>query len=345
MDSALKNLIREVFLRNGFKIKAGADDLADNVYEAARDLLQVAPAVQGEPVAWSGWGCQYPGKMPRLYGERHIAELNCDWENGDHVLHFTATPQPAEQQPKPISRNLRAVLAMILSALDRDAADGKAVRGEMATELRSALSEQQQQQPSNHWSHDNPGLADQYRAEALAARRSLGFEQDADDVAPADIAAAIESLTRTAPDIPGLTEALRQYQHNDGSGRVFGYDKLLVDRHVAGLVEALEIKAQEDQYPPCDYCGVIPDHHPWHGSGMFSGEDSPHIHACNDCRHLLPTRPAQTDPQPDVAQLVEALHLALEYWRDRQQRYKNRQPKWVVAAESALASHRKGGCK
>ena len=55
--------------------------------------------VQGEPVAWSGWGCQYPGKMPRLYGDRRIAELNCDWENGDQVLHFTATPQPAEQQP------------------------------------------------------------------------------------------------------------------------------------------------------------------------------------------------------------------------------------------------------
>lgn len=55
---------------------------------------------------------------------------------------------------------------------------------------------------------------------------------------------------------------------------------------------------QDDQYPPCDYCGVIPDHHPWHGSGMFNGEDSPHIHACNDCRHLLPASPAQTEQQP-----------------------------------------------
>lgn len=63
----------------------------------------------------------------------------------------------------------------------------------------------------------------------------------------------------------------------------------------------------DGQYPPCDYCGVIPDHHPWHGSGMFNGEDSPHIHACNDCRHLLPTRPAKIELQPDVAQLVEAL--------------------------------------
>lgn len=45
---------------------------------------------------------------------------------------------------------------------------------------------------------------------------------------------------QTAPDMRGLTEALRQYQHNDGSGLVFGYDKLLVDRYVAQLVEALE---------------------------------------------------------------------------------------------------------
>lgn len=51
--------------------------------------------------------------------------------------------------------------------------------------------------------------------------------------------------------------------------------------------------AQAEQYPPCDFCGVIPDHHPWHGSGMFKGVDSPHIHACNGCRHLLPSRTAQ----------------------------------------------------
>lgn len=43
----------------------------------------------------------------------------------------------------------------------------------------------------------------------------------------------------------------------------------------------------------------------------------------------------------DTTQLVEALELALEYWRDRQQRYKNRKPRWVADAESALAAHRK----
>ena len=69
--------------------------------------------------------------------------------------------------------------------------------------------------------------------------------------------------------------------------------------------------AQDDQYPPCDYCGVIPDHHPWHGSGMFNGEDSPHIHACNDCRHLLPTRPAQTEQQP-VAHVAGAGYSGID---------------------------------
>ena len=72
----------------------GEPYLPASLYKA---MLAAAPAVQGEPVAWSGWGCQYPGKMPRLYGDRHIAELNCDAENGDQVLYFTATAQTAER--------------------------------------------------------------------------------------------------------------------------------------------------------------------------------------------------------------------------------------------------------
>jgi DNA repair exonuclease SbcCD ATPase subunit len=35
-------------------------------------------------------------------------------------------------------------------------------------------------------------------------------------------------------------------------------------------------------------------------------------------------------------QLVNALNLALEYWRHRQQRYKNRHPAWVEAANEAI---------
>lgn len=48
-------------------------------------------------------------------------------------------------------------------------------------------------------------------------------------------------------------------------------------------------------YPACDYCGCIPDHHPWHGSGFINGAESPHIHACNDCRHLLPKSPQSAE--------------------------------------------------
>ena len=71
---------------------------------------------------------------------------------------------------------------------------------------------------------------------------------------------------------------------------------LYADHIPAGKMVAPAV--QDEQYPPCDFCGVIPDHHPWHGCGMFKGVDSPHIHACNDCRHLLPSRTAQTEHQP-----------------------------------------------
>lgn len=36
-------------------------------------------------------------------------------------------------------------------------------------------------------------------------------------------------------------------------------------------------------------------------------------------------------------ELLEALNLGLEYWRHRQQRYKNRSPVWVEKARAAIA--------
>lgn len=81
---------------------------------ALRMAILAAPDMQGEPVAWSGWGCQYPSKMPRLYGERRIAELNCDLENGDQLLYFTTDPQPAEQQPSPDVAELVEALDLAL---------------------------------------------------------------------------------------------------------------------------------------------------------------------------------------------------------------------------------------
>ena len=87
------------------------------------------------------------------------------------------------------------------------------------------------------------------------------------------------------------------WEYSEGSGKRYTF----TEENLFAFLEELKKEpapAQDEQYPPCDYCGVIPDHHPWHGSGMFNGEDSPHIHACNDFRHLLPASPAQAEQQP-----------------------------------------------
>lgn len=57
-------------------------------------------------------------------------------------------------------------------------------------------------------------------------------------------------------------------------------------------------QGEPEGYPPCDYCGVTPDHHPWHGSGLLAGIENRHIHACNDCRGNLPAHPGQQQGEP-----------------------------------------------
>ena len=52
-------------------------------------------------------------------------------------------------------------------------------------------------------------------------------------------------------------------------------------------------QGEPSEYPPCDYCGIVPDHHPWHGSGLLSGVENRHIHACDACRGRLPLHPGQ----------------------------------------------------
>ncbi|HEI8952742.1 TPA: hypothetical protein SLG95_000783 [Serratia liquefaciens] len=53
--------------------------------------LKAAAQANAQPVAWSGWACQNPGKMPRLYGDKAIAEINCDYNNGDQLLFLSST--------------------------------------------------------------------------------------------------------------------------------------------------------------------------------------------------------------------------------------------------------------
>lgn len=50
---------------------------------------------------------------------------------------------------------------------------------------------------SLHWAQLNPGLADQYRAEALACRVELGFAEDSDEVSPRELQDAISRLIKS----------------------------------------------------------------------------------------------------------------------------------------------------
>lgn len=91
MNDKQKDLIREVFLRNGFTIKDGRDDLADYVYAAAHELLQVAPAVQGEPVGW--------------YTEDHLDDKSATTYNAEVAQRWRAKGWPVTPlylHPKPV---------------------------------------------------------------------------------------------------------------------------------------------------------------------------------------------------------------------------------------------------
>lgn len=46
-----------------------------------------------------------------------------------------------------------------------------------------------------HWAKTNPGLADQYKMEALACREALGFSKHSEDVAPVDLIRRISELS------------------------------------------------------------------------------------------------------------------------------------------------------
>lgn len=70
-----------------------------------------APAV---PVAsgWSGWACQYHGKIPRLYGAREIAEVNHYPEQGDRMFLLVEAGAASQATPADdeIWRDIRATL-------------------------------------------------------------------------------------------------------------------------------------------------------------------------------------------------------------------------------------------
>lgn len=161
--------IREVFMRNGARIEPGRDDLPDWVYESVFELLDSVIQQAGPVIQYAAPAVQGEPVAWLRFRSRRVA--------ADDVIEGLEICEPGETGD-----------------------DGEPAFPVYATPQPA------EQQASTHWSHGYPGLADQYRSEALAARRSVGFEQDADDVAPTDIVAAIESLTQPAPDA-ALVEA------------------------------------------------------------------------------------------------------------------------------------------
>lgn len=69
---------------------------------------------------------------------------------------------------------------------------------------------------------------------------------------------------------------------------------------LAGYRESQQVQQHtaEPCYPPCDYCGITPNYHPWHGSGLINGVENRHIHACDGCSRQLPSHPGQHNPEP-----------------------------------------------
>lgn len=76
------------------------DDIKTGLRAAFANILDMRPQAQ-QPVSgadgltmseapWSGWACQYPGKLPRLYGAKDIAVANHHPEEGDRLIFLTA---------------------------------------------------------------------------------------------------------------------------------------------------------------------------------------------------------------------------------------------------------------
>lgn len=78
------------------------DELQDQVVELlcepCDEPAEDVRAVVGEPV-WRGWAVQYPGKLPKIYGERHIAELNCYAEEGARLIELSEPLCRRPQRP------------------------------------------------------------------------------------------------------------------------------------------------------------------------------------------------------------------------------------------------------
>ncbi|EJC65844.1 hypothetical protein QWA_03260 [Alcaligenes faecalis subsp. faecalis NCIB 8687] len=62
----------------------------------AQQPISGADGLRDQGKTWSGWACQYPGKLPRLYGEKDIAVANHHPEDGDRLI-FLSAQQDADK--------------------------------------------------------------------------------------------------------------------------------------------------------------------------------------------------------------------------------------------------------
>jgi len=93
-----------------------------------------------------------------------------------------------------------------------------------------------------------------------------------------------------------VSEVERFDIHGEQMVMAYDFDRVTAERNALQQrlnaadqrIDDLE-RGPSEEFPPCDYCGIVPDYHPWHGAGLINDAESPHIHACSDCRHKLPS--------------------------------------------------------
>lgn len=97
-----------------------------------------------------------------------------------------------------------------------------------------------------------------------------------------------------------VPRGLLQSAAREPSGEVINVSRRHALETLRGLLAqpAPQPHAEPCSYPPCNYCGITPDYHPWHGSGMINGVENRHIHACEGCRGKLPAHPGQPNAEP-----------------------------------------------
>ncbi|KGP03212.1 hypothetical protein JT27_00680 [Alcaligenes faecalis] len=83
----------------------------------AQQPVSGADGKQYQGDLWRGWACQYPGKMPRLYGAKEIATANHHPEEGDRLLFLSEQDQ---QDADKVGMDIEAAAKVLFEQTGRD---------------------------------------------------------------------------------------------------------------------------------------------------------------------------------------------------------------------------------